>query len=103
ASGRTTRRTWCWQRWTDFAGSRRGSSSRGSAGCRPRRWGVEMSMLQIRQIRSGIGAPQDQRATLKALGLRHQRTVVQKDNPAIRGMIFKVRHLVEVTEVEGQE
>ena len=62
-----------------------------------------MANLQIRQIKSGVGAPHDQRATLQALGLRHQRSVVQKDNPAIRGMIFKVRHLVEVTEVEGQE
>lgn len=61
-----------------------------------------MANLQIKQIKSGVGAPHDQRATLQALGLRHQRSVVQKDNPAIRGMIFKVRHLVEVTEVEGQ-
>ena len=59
--------------------------------------------LEIRQIKSGIGAPHDQRATLKALGLKHQRSVTQQDNPAIRGMIFKVRHLVEVTEREGQE
>ena len=59
--------------------------------------------LEIRQIRSGIGAPHDQRATLKALGLKHQRSVLPQDNPAIRGMIFKVRHLVEVTEREGQE
>jgi len=62
-----------------------------------------MSNLLIRQVKSGLGAPHDQRATLTALGLRHQRSVVQQDNPAIRGMIFKVRHLVEVTEVEGQE
>jgi large subunit ribosomal protein L30 len=62
-----------------------------------------MTNLQIRQIKSGVGAPKDQRQTLQALGLRHQRSVIQKDNPAIRGMIFKVRHLVEVTEVEGQE
>ena len=60
-------------------------------------------VLEIRQIKSGVGMPHDQRATLEALGLRHQRAVQQKDNPAIRGMIFKVRHLVEVTEVEGQE
>jgi large subunit ribosomal protein L30 len=59
--------------------------------------------LQIKQVRSGIGAPRDQRATLEALGLRHQRSVIQKDNPAIRGMVFKVRHLVQVTELEGQE
>ena len=59
--------------------------------------------LQITQTKSDIGAPHDQRATIKALGLRHQHTVVQKDNSAIRGMIFKVRHLVSVTELEGQE
>ena len=59
--------------------------------------------LVIRQVRSGVGMPHDQRATLQALGLKHQRSVTQKDNPAIRGMIFKVRHLVEVTEREGQE
>jgi large subunit ribosomal protein L30 len=63
---------------------------------------AESKLLQIRQVKSGVGAPHDQRATLKALGLRHQRAVQQKDNPAIRGMIFKIRHLVEVTEVEGQ-
>jgi large subunit ribosomal protein L30 len=62
-----------------------------------------MAELQIRQVKSGVGAPHDQRATLKALGLKHQRSVVQRDNPAIRGMIFKVRHLVEVTEIEGQD
>jgi large subunit ribosomal protein L30 len=59
--------------------------------------------LRIQQVRSGVGAPKDQRATLEALGLRHQHSVTQKDNPAIRGMIFKVRHLVKVTELEGQE
>ena len=59
--------------------------------------------LDILQVKSGVGAPHDQRATLKALGLRHQRRVTKTDNPAIRGMIFKVRHLIEVTEQEGQE
>ena len=62
-----------------------------------------MAKLHIRQVRSGVGRPKDQRATLEALGLKHQRSVVQVDNPAIRGMIFKVRHLVEVSEIEGQE
>lgn len=59
--------------------------------------------LHIRQVKSGVGAPHDQRATLTALGLKHQRSVTQQDNPAIRGMVFKIRHLVEVTEQEGQE
>ena len=59
--------------------------------------------LLIKQVKSGIRAPHDQQATLKALGIRYQRSIVQQDNPAIRGMIFKVRHLLEVTEQEGQE
>ena len=61
--------------------------------------------LQITQVRSRSGRPAKHRATLEALGLRrHQQTVVQPDNPAIRGMVFKVRHLVEVSELsEGEE
>ena len=61
-----------------------------------------MAKLKITQVKSGLGAPKDQRATLEALGLKHQRSVIQQDNAAIRGMIFKVRHLVQVAEVEGQ-
>lgn len=61
-----------------------------------------MARLRIKQVKSGVGAPLKQRLTLSALGLKHQRAVVHEDNPAIRGMIFKVRHLVEVTEEEGQ-
>jgi large subunit ribosomal protein L30 len=55
--------------------------------------------LQITLTRSLIGRTQDQRETVKALGLRkmHQ-TVEQNDNPAIRGMVKKVSHLVTVTE-----
>lgn len=55
--------------------------------------------LEITLTRSTIGRPQDQKDTVKALGLRklHQ-TVVKEDNPAIRGMINKVSHLVEVNE-----
>jgi large subunit ribosomal protein L30 len=60
--------------------------------------------LRITQVRSGAGRPGKHRATLAALGLkRHQHAVVQTDNPAIRGMIFQVRHLVEVEELEGEE
>jgi large subunit ribosomal protein L30 len=61
-----------------------------------------VARLHIKQVKSGIGAPKKQRATLEALGLRYQHSVVQNDNPAIRGMIFKVRHLVQVTDVEGE-
>jgi large subunit ribosomal protein L30 len=58
--------------------------------------------LRIRQVRSGIGSPRNQRRTLRALGLRHhQDEVVQADSEAIRGMIARVSHLVEVEEVRG--
>jgi large subunit ribosomal protein L30 len=61
--------------------------------------------LRITQVRSGVGKPGGQRATLRALGLKHhQHTVVQPDNPAIRGMVFQVQHLVTVSELaEGEE
>ena len=55
-----------------------------------------MSKLKVRQVKSGLGAPRKIRRTLEALGLRHQRSVIKPDNPAIRGMIFKIKHLVEV-------
>jgi large subunit ribosomal protein L30 len=56
--------------------------------------------LRITQIKSGIGFPLDQKRTVRALGLKRIRhTVEQADNPVIRGMIFKVKHLVEVEEV----
>ena len=55
--------------------------------------------LQITLTRSVIGRPQDQRETVKALGLRKlNQTVEHEDNPAIRGMINKVSHLVSVKE-----
>ncbi|WP_394239240.1 50S ribosomal protein L30 [Niallia oryzisoli] len=56
--------------------------------------------LQITLTRSVIGRTQDQRETVKALGLRKMnQTVEQQDNPAIRGMINKVSHLVTVKEI----
>lgn len=61
-----------------------------------------MAKLRITQTKSYSGAPEKHRKTLRALGLKHQRTVVQDDNPAIRGMVFQVRHMVKVEE-EGQE
>lgn len=57
--------------------------------------------LRIRQVRSGVGRPGDQRRTLRALGLRHhQDEVVQQDNPAIRGMVHKISHLLHVEELQ---
>jgi len=56
--------------------------------------------LRITQLRSTIGCKQNQRATLKSLGLRKIRQTVEKpDTPQIRGMILTVRHLVTVEEV----
>ena len=57
--------------------------------------------VQITQVRSGIGHNKVMNATLEALGLRHhQASVVHQDSPALRGMIKRVRHLVEVTPVK---
>ena len=59
-----------------------------------------MANLKITLVKSTIGALKDQQVTVKALGLRKtNHTVVQPDNPCIRGMIFKVKHLVKVEEV----
>ena len=59
-----------------------------------------MAELKITLTRSPIGRKPDQRLTVKALGLgKMNSSVVQKDNPAIRGMIRKVNHLVTVEEV----
>ncbi len=56
--------------------------------------------LRITQVRSAISRPADQGKTLKALGLgKIGRSVERPDNDSIRGMIFKVKHLVEVEEI----
>jgi large subunit ribosomal protein L30 len=53
--------------------------------------------ISVKQIRSGIGHPATMRRTLAALGLRHhQQTVVLDNSPSIQGMLYKVRHLIEV-------
>ncbi|HEX6617285.1 MAG TPA: 50S ribosomal protein L30 [Gemmatimonadales bacterium] len=60
--------------------------------------------MAIKQIRSEIGHPETMRRTLRALGLRHHQQVVQvKNTVSARGMIYKVRHLVEVTPVNGEQ
>jgi large subunit ribosomal protein L30 len=60
-----------------------------------------MAKLRITQTRSAIGTKPAQRATLKALGLRKIRhEVEQEDTPAIRGMIKKVVHLINVEETK---
>jgi large subunit ribosomal protein L30 len=56
--------------------------------------------LQIRQVKSASGHRFDQAATVRALGIRKLHVPVEHDDtPQIRGMIFKVRHLVEVVEL----
>ncbi len=56
--------------------------------------------LRITWVKSAIGYGRDQKATIRALGLRRlKQTVVHEDTPAIRGMVFKVEHLVEVEEI----
>ncbi|MCR5151539.1 MAG: 50S ribosomal protein L30 [Prevotella sp.] len=58
-----------------------------------------MAKIKIKQIKSKIGYPIDQKNTLMALGLRKISQVVEvEDNPSVRGMIRKVHHLVTVVE-----
>lgn len=60
-----------------------------------------MKMLKITLVRSTIGYKYDQKDTVRRLGLkRMHQTVVKEDNPQIRGMIEKVKHLLTVEEVE---
>ena len=59
-----------------------------------------MATLRVKYVKSMIGRPKDQKATIRALGFRKlQQTVEHEDNPAMRGMIRKVNHLVKVEEV----
>lgn len=59
-----------------------------------------MAKIKITLSRSVIGTPEDQRATVKALGLKKTNSsVIQEDNAVIRGMVRKVEHLVTVQEV----
>ena len=56
--------------------------------------------VRVTQIRSPIGRPKNQRATLTGLGLdKLNRTRVLEDTPAVRGMIEKVKQLVRVEDV----
>lgn len=58
-----------------------------------------MATIKVQQIKSKIGAPKDQKATLVVLGLRKISQVVEvEDTPSNRGMIRKVHHLVTVVE-----
>ncbi len=55
--------------------------------------------LRVTQIRSAIGFPKDQKATVKALGLRRLHLTVEHiDTPALRGMLKKIIHLIKIEE-----
>ena len=54
-----------------------------------------MNKVTVKMIRSPIGFPENQRATLRGLGLKRMNQQRElEDTPSVRGMIFKVRHLV---------
>lgn len=58
-----------------------------------------MAKIKVKQVRSRIGRPEDQKRTLDALGLRKMNAVVEhNDSSAIRGMINKVKHLVAIVD-----
>lgn len=60
------------------------------------------SKLRVTLKKGLVGRPADQRGTVRALGLKRiGHTVEKEDRPEIRGMIFKVKHLVEVEEVSA--
>lgn len=61
------------------------------------------SKVRVTLKKSGIGYTVRQKATLKALGFHHlHETVVHEDNAAVRGMLNKISHLVEI-ETETEE
>ena len=60
-----------------------------------------MTHLKVTQVRSEIGNKENQRQTLRSLGLKRMHdTVVKEDRPEIRGMVATVTHLVTVEEVD---
>jgi large subunit ribosomal protein L30 len=60
-----------------------------------------MATIKIKQVRSRIKCPKDQKRTLDALGLRKIGRVVEHEtNPSILGMVEKVKHLVQIENEE---
>jgi large subunit ribosomal protein L30 len=59
----------------------------------------EGKIIKLTLVKSPIGYPKEQKATVRALGLRrmHQ-TVEHKDTPVVRGMVAKVIHMIKVEE-----
>jgi large subunit ribosomal protein L30 len=62
------------------------------------------SILRVTLKKGLVGRPADQRGTVRALGLKRiGHTVDKEDRPEIRGMIFKVKHLLEVEEIPEKQ
>ncbi len=62
-----------------------------------------MGKLRVTYVKSAIGYGRDQKETLAALGLRRlNQSVLKPDNPSVRGMLFKIQHLVKVEAVEDE-
>lgn len=58
-----------------------------------------MATIVIKQVRSAINRPADQKATIKALGFKKLNQVIEKEaTPQIMGMVKKVQHLIQVVE-----
>jgi len=58
-------------------------------------------LVKIQLVKSVIGIPAKHRRIVKALGLRKRESqLVKKDNPAISGMIFKIKHLLKIERFE---
>ncbi len=91
---------------TDHAPSKKSSSPAAAKAAAPKSSAAASAAVQkapgtlrIRQVKSGICAPLDQKQTLLGLGLRRIRQeVVRPDTPAVRGQVHKVRHLVAIVE-----
>jgi large subunit ribosomal protein L30 len=63
-----------------------------------------VTRLKVTQVRSVIDRPKDQKDTVRRLGLHRIRdSVIKDDRPDIRGMLAKVRHLVSVEELAGDD
>ncbi|MDO4214490.1 MAG: 50S ribosomal protein L30 [Bacteroidales bacterium] len=58
-----------------------------------------MATIKVKQVKSRIGAPIDQKRTLDAMGLKKMNKVVElQDTPSTRGMVAKVKHLIQVVD-----
>ncbi len=65
---------------------------------------AEAARLRVKQIRSGIGHAETMRRTLKAIGLKNYQATVEVDNTAtMRGMLYKVRHMITVVPVKENQ